>query len=64
MNFFSESSRLLKPKRYATAAAFRRALEGRLQDMPGSLEETTGYLSAQLYPFLARVPFAWQDQSR
>jgi len=32
---FSESSRLMGPKRYATAAAFRRALEDRLQDIAG-----------------------------
>ena len=34
-NLFSESSRLMEPKRYATAAAFRRALEDRLQDIAG-----------------------------
>ena len=36
--FVSESSRLMEPKKYATAAAFRKALEDRLQDIGGKLE--------------------------
>jgi hypothetical protein len=34
-DIFSESSRVMERKRYATAAAFRRALEDRLQDIAG-----------------------------
>jgi len=33
--FFQKVGRLMEPKKYATAAAFRRALEDRLQDIAG-----------------------------